>query len=61
MKKRQEIAFISFSNIAVAIFAGGVLKLMLDDNHKTQSVGAMIFGLIFLSLVLFLAKRVESV
>ena len=45
MRKWQEIAFITLSNLCVALVAGGVLKAIFDKDSKVAAVVVVATGL----------------
>ena len=45
MRKWQEIAFITLSNLCVALVAGGFLKAIFDKDSKVAAIIAVVVGL----------------
>ena len=60
MKEWQKITFNALANVAVALIAGGFLKVFYYQKNEISGVYVAIVGCIFLSLVSYIAKRIEK-
>ena len=60
MKKWQELALNALLNFSVALGAGGVLKLILDDNHIISAILAFFFGIYLALGAILTARHIEK-
>lgn len=60
MKKYQELIINAFLNIAVALIAGGVLKLVLDKGYVLSAIITALAGAYGLLALGLIAKHLDT-
>lgn len=60
MKKWQELSFNFLFNVAVALIAGGILKLVFDKDSVLSGFLVFVAGVYFGIIMIFLAKFTEE-
>ncbi|MCI7246533.1 MAG: hypothetical protein MR481_01205 [Campylobacter sp.] len=60
MKEWQKITFNALANVAVALIAGGFLKVFYYQKDEISGVYVASMGLVALVLVSYIAKRIEK-
>ena len=60
MRKWQEIAFITLSNLCVALVAGGVLKAIFDKDSKVTAVVVVATGLYIGIATIIISKHYDE-
>lgn len=60
MRKWQEIAFITLSNLCVAVIAGGILKIMFDKDNKIAAAIIIVLGVYLCIGTIILAKNIDE-
>lgn len=60
MKEWQKITFNALANVAVALIAGGFLKVFYYQKDEISGVYVAGMGLVALVLVSYIAKRIEK-
>ena len=60
MEKWQELSFNFLFNVAVALVAGGILKLVFDKGAIVSSVIVLFGGIYFALVIVFYAKHINE-